>query len=1171
MKTSKAFASINKKIFIYFFIVLTIFSGGLFSLLVNQKNVVEAEQLEILPPTVSASASDSYYCLTDEHLFLTEDQNEMGLCWNYASNAAFASNLSLQTNQYYHFSKAWVAVCNKKINSSYKIGDGGSHFDFESVAKTYGLVFEEDMPSELVHYIDDTNYEAMFDYYKKYAQTNYNTSSIKSELPLTGNTQTFKNLILQKGALNISYYAESMKKVSGKPFEYANSNNLPNHSITLIGWDNNISFQDQNGITQTGCYICLNSWGSNKDDYSSSEIVYIPYSCAFINAAKVSIYYDNQNDYLTYNLSQSNSNVLNDDVNRYKNGWNATTGVYKEGNIFNYGQNIDMQYSFDVSNSSYNVLVDILLNNVSVKDKFSKISVDKNNKKIDIETNTAIDSGTYKIVFGVDKNNDGVADNSYYNQLFVFSGADFTIVNGGNYSGRTEPFAVFNQNELNSAKEINNISYVGTMTNRGLFFNMGNLATVVDAEIEGNGINCNPNIYKDEFVSATNSSYSRGKIQVVPFMGSSAYLKATFVIKFITLDGNEIKFKINYYRGTDTINTQPVLVFYETNGGVLPEHNYEYFALGNIFPYAELPIPQKDGSVFKNWCLNSSLTSKLEKNNGVSRLKTNNCQSNDASNHNAQPENPRKYVILYAEWEQNELEFLGQDFGKVQYGDSVNFEINPAKYGSNNYDYTINANTLPQGLIFNKNTRKITGIAEKIGNYNIEITAIDLSTSDSITQTFKIVVEKRKITFTIDNKTSGKGEPIKQLTGSITSGSVYNNENLNIVLECDIDEYSNPDEYEISGTWNNSNYVVTFINGTYLLTLPQINASVENYNGIYDGQNHSISVSVLNQNLNCQIQYSLDNFEFSNDVIYQKDYTETPIMVYVKIIATNYEDFKTSATIQISKKVISLIWENTILTYNQSKQKPNVSCEEICEGDIVDFLIVGEQKNSGKNYVATASINSENYAIANYETTFEIKKAKVNHSQETEITFDNGIIATANTLEDLLLPQGYSWNNPNQVISEGENICYLTYTPLDTENYETETNVKYILVKRSNVQGLGKIILYAAIGGVALSLIITMFVAIKNKKKERELIGYQKAQKIEKASGDKVMINFITNAPIHLSPSLSSKRMSINLPRLERSQYVFVGWYTDKLLLTPYENNGTNNVLVLYAKWLPKI
>ena len=66
---------------------------------------------------------------------------------------------------------------------------------------------------------------------------------------------------------------------------------------------------------------------------------------------------------------------------------------------------------------------------------------------------------------------------------------------------------------------------------------------------------------------------------------------------------------------------------------------------------------------------------------------------------------------------------------------------------------------------------------------------------------------------------------------------------------------------------------------------------------------------------------------------------------------------------------------------------------------------------------------------------------------------------------------------------------------------------------------------------------------------------------------DQVTIRFVTNSPIMLNSITSTQNIKIDLPIPERQYFKFKGWYTDPICRIPYQNNGNQKILILYAKW----
>ena len=77
-----------------------------------------------------------------------------------------------------------------------------------------------------------------------------------------------------------------------------------------------------------------------------------------------------------------------------------------------------------------------------------------------------------------------------------------------------------------------------------------------------------------------------------------------------------------------------------------------------------------------------------------------------------------------------------------------------------------------------------------------------------------VTIDQAQVTVTIDNKESDRLDTIADLTSTVTSGTIFGDDDLGITLNTE----ANKDvagTYAITGTSTNTNYDVTFVNGTY--------------------------------------------------------------------------------------------------------------------------------------------------------------------------------------------------------------------------------------------------------------------------------------------------------------------------------------------------------------------
>ena len=133
------------------------------------------------------------------------------------------------------------------------------------------------------------------------------------------------------------------------------------------------------------------------------------------------------------------------------------------------------------------------------------------------------------------------------------------------------------------------------------------------------------------------------------------------------------------------------------------------------------------------------------------------------------------------------------------------------------------------------------------------------------------------LTISVDSKTSKYGEPLQELTYSISQGTIYSGDNLNIQLTKD--SGINVGTYNINCSSNNSNYNITTIPNTYIITPRIIKINIfdqsllvnefnnfdsskyeilEDSDSILEGENLNISLKPIGFNSVTAGEYTID-------------------------------------------------------------------------------------------------------------------------------------------------------------------------------------------------------------------------------------------------------------------------------------------------------------------------
>lgn len=232
------------------------------------------------------------------------------------------------------------------------------------------------------------------------------------------------------------------------------------------------------------------------------------------------------------------------------------------------------------------------------------------------------------------------------------------------------------------------------------------------------------------------------------------------------------------------------------------------------------------------------------------------------------------------------------------------------------------------------NTSKIN--YKKVGTYQVNVEVSDVL-ENKATDNFGVDVDKKTITIKIDNKESKYSENIKELTSNEDEVEIEN-EDVGVVLSTTATKSSNVGTYPITGTWTNTNYDVTFVNGTYTI----IKAIPE----------YEIPTS-----LTAEEDSTLDTIALPNGFAYQTDATiplepgtYEILLTYTPEDTTNYEIIRNiKAEVVITPKPIYTITfvdkDNNVLSTQivkkgESAIEPEINVEEYEENN-KDYVFGG--------------------------------------------------------------------------------------------------------------------------------------------------------------------------------------------------------------------------------------
>ncbi|MBR2024435.1 MAG: hypothetical protein IKA02_01355, partial [Clostridia bacterium] len=238
------------------------------------------------------------------------------------------------------------------------------------------------------------------------------------------------------------------------------------------------------------------------------------------------------------------------------------------------------------------------------------------------------------------------------------------------------------------------------------------------------------------------------------------------------------------------------------------------------------------------------------------------------------------------------------------------------------------------------------------------------------------------VVVTVNNQSSVYGEDIKTITGNVTGGSIVNNDTNVYTLKTNATKTSNVGKYDVSVVVNNTNYTVSLANNEQAYEIVKADLtlnSVNGYNGIYDGKQHSGSVSIASvNNQKITYKYTVDGQTYNTLPTFEN--VGTYVVNFVAS-APNHNAYDGSFEVNITPKEVVINWTENNFVYNGNEQTVEAWYSDV-NGTKVDLTVTMNKtfKDAGNDYVATVSFaNGEtNYVLPSVVTeSYEIKKLEV--------------------------------------------------------------------------------------------------------------------------------------------------------------------------------------------------
>ena len=274
-----------------------------------------------------------------------------------------------------------------------------------------------------------------------------------------------------------------------------------------------------------------------------------------------------------------------------------------------------------------------------------------------------------------------------------------------------------------------------------------------------------------------------------------------------------------------------------------------------------------------------------------------------------------------------------------------------------------------------------------------------------------------------DDKSKVFGEKDPKLTATETSGveGKEKPDNQKIERTMTREAGENVGNYKItaSGETTQGNYTVTYKPGTLTITAGSRPAdrqlSVTSYNGVYDANEHTITVNnVLDGDV---VEYSYDNGEtWTTDLTQYTDVTNTTIKV--RVTNANYDPnpVELEGTVTITPKPVTVTARSYSKTFGTADPTFEADTAGTLNGDKITYDISREAGEDVGNYALTPSGEE---VQGNYNVTYATGTLTITASDRkkaVEVTSYNGVYDAKNhTIEVKNLVDGdqveYSYDN----------------------------------------------------------------------------------------------------------------------------------------------------------------
>lgn len=515
----------------------------------------------------------SAYCLRDDYVVFSQNQDKTGFCWNFGTTMAISTAIMKATGEYYDFSELWTGISAYNSTSYRQIGSGGGYSTHFNAAKIDGLMLEVDLPYSNTFIVSNDNARDYYNFFRKNSNLPIVSTVIHDSTTNFSRTdvEEMKEHIYNHGSLSMAFnFKKSFVDENGRLYKFPNEKDTNGcHAISIIGWDDNYEqeiYLDgmDKPVVFKGAWLVLNSYTESQGTDGVIRIFYDDTNILYADGFKYQN--DTTKDFYFYDKIETGGNIETHIKGKYYGDYTASNNATKQKNIFY--DDVDLNYSYVSSENTIISDIEIYLGNQNVTDQFT-INIHNSSKTFSIQKENA-QYGQYKVLVNY---TNGEKSDSFLNNFFV----TYNLV------GEEIEFDVEkNSLQFTTGKDLEYYSFANPYKNYIIYTN----------ELNGtiSFLQTKQSIYSDRNMSIPDITYN--------ISSDNTY---SYVHTVTSTSGYELDYKFNIEYNEDT-SLQPVTVFYDLDGGVNHSKNY-YKELAGPNTDLTLYAPSRPGYTFAGWYL----------------------------------------------------------------------------------------------------------------------------------------------------------------------------------------------------------------------------------------------------------------------------------------------------------------------------------------------------------------------------------------------------------------------------------------------------------------------------------------------------------------------------------------------------------------------------------------